>query len=195
MPTTYSSLLGANAPCYKIALSPFWSVKRGETPFGACLRVAPPARVSYGGQELRRRQGVFQGGVPLGRFLQTPFSGEKKRPIGFSLPAGIIIIKTPNKNPLLYQREGGLLIPDNGRGYLALDLLPGHTDQVAKGLRFPDSHVCQHLAVNLHTRLFESVYQLAVCQTLSSTGGVDPCNPQTPHVSLPLTTVSISVAQ
>jgi hypothetical protein len=54
MPLISVFLLGANNPCHKTAVSPFWGVQRGVPLWNACLRVAASTKA-----------GGFKGVSPL----------------------------------------------------------------------------------------------------------------------------------
>ena len=82
-----------------------------------------------------------------------------------------------------------------GNSGLALRLPSGDGYQVSKGLRLSDCHLRQHLAVDGYPCLAQAVHEFTVFNPLGSAGGINPLNPESPHIALALASMGISVAQ
>src|SRR5215471_18772595 len=67
--------------------------------------------------------------------------------------------------------------------------------QPGKGTAVAHGQVSQHLAVDLHSGLAKAVHQLVVRQPRLPRGGVDPRDPQLPHLALAAAAVAERVCQ
>src|SRR6266446_4981206 len=67
--------------------------------------------------------------------------------------------------------------------------------QPGKGTAVAHGQVSQHLAVDLHTGLAKAVHQLVVRQTRLPRRGVDPRDPELPHLALAAAAVAVGVGQ
>src|SRR5438093_408761 len=65
-----------------------------------------------------------------------------------------------------------------------LEVVLGNLHQPGKGTAVAHGQVSQHLAVDLHPGLAKAVHQFVVGQPRLPRGGVDPRDPQLPHLAL-----------
>jgi len=77
-------------------------------------------------------------------------------------------------------------------GYLVILAYPG---KMGKGIRLPDCHICQHLAVNFDVGSVQVVNQLAVSYAIGPTGGIYAANPETSHIAFSIAAVDICIVQ
>src|SRR6266481_1658606 len=76
-----------------------------------------------------------------------------------------------------------------------LEVVLGNLHQPGKGTAVAHGQVSQHLAVDLHSGLAKAVHQLVVRQTRSPRRGVDPRDPELPHLALAAAAVAVGVGQ
>src|SRR5467141_3895622 len=67
--------------------------------------------------------------------------------------------------------------------------------QPSKGTAVAHGQVSQHLAVDLHSGLAKAVHQLVVRQTGLPRRGVDPRDPELPHLALAAAAIAVGVGQ
>src|SRR6266852_450496 len=76
-----------------------------------------------------------------------------------------------------------------------LEVVLGNLHQPGKGTAFAHGQVSQHLAVDLHSVLAKAVHQLVVVQPRLPRRGVDPRDPELPHLALAATAVAERVSE
>lgn len=79
-------------------------------------------------------------------------------------------------------------VPSSGLG------LPRHVYQLGEGMAVIDSHLSQHLAIDLNACCLETVHKAAVGKASFPCRSVDAGDPQAAHVALARSPVSILVA-
>src|SRR5439155_1748520 len=76
-----------------------------------------------------------------------------------------------------------------------LEVVLGNLHQPGKGTAVAHGQVSQHLAVDLHPGLAKAVHQFVVGQPRLPRGGVDPRDPQLPHLALAAAAVAERVGE
>src|SRR6266699_2254463 len=76
-----------------------------------------------------------------------------------------------------------------------LEVVLGNLHQPGKGTAVAHGQVSQHLAVDLHPGLAKAVHQFVVGQPRLPRGGVDPGDPQLPHLALAAAAVAERVGE
>ena len=66
---------------------------------------------------------------------------------------------------------------------------PGEVRNPLEARSVPNGHFGEHLAIDIHAGELKPMYELAVGEALQSGGRVDAGDPETAHITLPLTAV------